>query len=89
MMDKKKCQVKDGKFVEPCDTLSEAAEFGNPRGKQKGIWCWEYFSRTKPGPTRRFFGTKSGDFTEKGMAFNYCPFCGEKIDAPFEPHNAK
>ena len=82
-MDKQKCRVEAGKFVEPCKSLQEATEFGNPIGKRKGVWCWEYHNREQSGPTRRFFGIKSGEFAEKGLAFNYCPFCGEKIDAPF------
>ncbi len=90
-MEKQKCTVTaDGKFVEPCKTLADATEFGNPNGKRKGVWSWEYHSRDKPGPTRRFWGTKSGEFVSNGLAFNYCPFCGEKIDAPFtEPSNAQ
>ena len=86
-MEKQKCTVtEDGRFVEPCKTLSDATEFGNPNGKRKGVWSWEYHSRDKPGPTRRFWGTKSGDFVRKGIAFNFCPFCGEKIEAPFTDH---
>lgn len=77
------CTVKDGKFVEPCKDLIGAAEFGNPIRNKKGVFAWEYHSRTSTGPTRRFFGVKSGDYVAKGIAFNYCPFCGEKIDAPF------
>lgn len=89
-MDKKKCTITaDRKFIDPCKMLADSTEFGNPTGKRKGVWCWEYHNRVQSGPTRRFFGVKSGDFASKGLAFNYCPFCGEKIDAPFtEPTNA-
>jgi hypothetical protein len=79
---KDKCSV-SGRLVTPCKDLSESTEFGNPHGKQKGIWCWEFFKTDTAGPVRRFWGSKSGDHVAKGMAFNYCPFCGEKIDAPF------
>lgn len=85
-METKKCTVKDGKFVEPCQSLQDATEFGNPSGKRKGVWCWEYYREDTSGPTRRFYGTKSGDFVSKGIAFNFCPFCGEKIEAPFTDH---
>ena len=91
-MEKQKCNVTaDGKFVEPCKTLADATEFGNPNGKRKGIWAWQYFrlGESKSTPSRTFFGVKSGEHVEKGLAFNYCPFCGEKIDAPFtEPSYA-
>lgn len=89
-MENQKCKIEDGKFVVPCKTLADATEFGNPIGKRKGVWSWEYYRTDTKGPTRRFYGCKSGEFVAKGMAFNYCPFCGEKIDAPFtEPTNAE
>lgn len=77
-----KCTIRDEKFVEPCDSLKGATEYGNPRGKAKGIYAWAMTSRGT-GPTRTMFGVKSGEHTEKGLLFNFCPFCGEKIDAPF------
>lgn len=92
-MDKEKCEViKGGRVVEPCKALSDACEFGNPRGKQKGLWAWTYHKISRPtgeGPSRQFFGVKSGEFVEKGVAFRFCPFCGERIDAPFMTPNAE
>lgn len=76
-----KCAVRDGRFVEPCDALKEATEYGNPRGKQKGIWAWAMSNQR--GPTRTYFGAKSGDHVEKGLLFNFCPYCGEPISRPF------
>jgi hypothetical protein len=77
-----KCTVRDGKFVEPCGTLSTVTEYAPPTGKRKGIYAWVLGS-ISTGPTRTFFGVKSGAHIAKGMLFNFCPFCGEKIDAPF------
>jgi hypothetical protein len=75
--------VRDGKFIEPCDTLSKAAEFGNPpRGKQRGIYEWRMVNMNTSQPTRSFFGVKTSEHP-KGLAFNVCPWCGERIDAPF------
>lgn len=82
MIDDKCTVTDDGKIVNPCKALTRATEFGSPSGKRKGIWCWEYHGIKDPGPKRRFWGTKSGDFVEKGIAFNFCPFCGEKIEQP-------
>lgn len=83
-----KCTVTNGKFIEPCSHLSNVTEFGNPRLKSKGVWCYQYYSQTSHEPSRRFFGCKSGDRVEKGMAFNFCPFCGTDISAPFtEPEH--
>lgn len=85
-----KCRVsEDGKHIYPCKTLYESSEYGNPRGKQKGVFHWEYHTIESNGPVRGFYGVKSGEFVSKGMAFNYCPFCGEKIDAPFSTPDTK
>lgn len=76
-----KCVVRDGRFVEPCEDLSNECEFGNPPpGKARGIYSWMYFNAEHK-PTRTFFGVKS-TYRPKGMAFNFCPWCGERIDAP-------
>lgn len=83
MTESTKCSVREGRFVEPCAALHEVVEYGNPIGKRKGIYAWNLFSRETPGPTRRMFGVKSGDHVKTGMLFNFCPFCGERIDAPF------
>lgn len=77
-----KCTVRDGKFVEPCEDLDKMAEVGNPpRGKSRGIWAWMYFNDQHK-PSRTFFGAKS-TARPKGLLFNFCPWCGERIDAPF------
>lgn len=85
-MEQNKCTVsEDGKRVSPCDLLTKACELGNPRGRAKGVFSWVLYNIDKPrdaGPARVFFGIKSGEFVAKGFAFNFCPFCGERIDAP-------
>lgn len=82
MADKLKCTVRDGKFVEPCDALREVTEYSHPRKKQKGIFAYRY-STPERGPTRTMFGAQSGDRVQSGLLFNFCPYCGEKIDQPF------
>lgn len=77
-----KCGVRDGKHVEPCLSLAESNEGGNPQPRKRGIFAWVYFKPQLEGPTRTFFGSVSTTHP-KGLAFNFCPFCGEKIDAPF------
>lgn len=79
-MGKIECTIRDGKFVEPCDALEEVVEYGHPRGKQKGIFAYAW-SNTK-GPTMTMFGAKSGEQVERGLLFNFCPYCGVRIDAP-------
>lgn len=87
-----KCKLVDTNIIEPCARLKEACEYGNPYGKRKGLYAWNLYKTNNCEPTlsRRFFGAKSGNFVNKGIAFNYCPFCGEEISQPFtEPPNAE
>jgi hypothetical protein len=69
--------------ISPCSSLDEATMYGHPRGKQRGIWRWAYTNMTTRKPSRTYFGAKSGDHTDKGLIFNYCPYCGTQIDSPF------
>lgn len=64
--------------------LDAATEFGTPAGKNRGTFMWEYYKHTggRIEMTRRMFGVKSGEY-KSGVLFNFCPFCGERIDAPF------
>jgi hypothetical protein len=77
---KLKCTVCDGKFVEPCDALESVLMYGNPTPKQRGVWMWSLYIRGVP--SRRFIGAKSGEHTDNGLIFNFCPYCAEPIDAP-------
>ena len=74
-----KCTVRDGRFVEPCDSLAGATDVGG-LSKAKGIGEWSYYVAGKP--SRTFFGVRSKDHPN-GLLFNFCPWCGERIDAPF------
>lgn len=76
-----KCSVSKGRFVVPCRGLREATELRQPSGKKKGIFAWSYSNQD--GPTRKFYGAKSGAYETSGTLFNFCPFCGEKINEPF------
>lgn len=78
-----KCSIyDDGKFVTPCETLSDSSEYGNPRGKQKGVFKWRIFNiSTIPStPSKTFFGVKRGEFIKNGIVFKFFPFYGENID---------
>lgn len=85
---KEKCTVKDGKFVEPCDSLKDMAEHGHPpKGKSRGIFAWVYTNLKTHTPSRTFFGAKSTS-QPNGLAFNFCPWCGEQIHAPLYANTA-
>lgn len=77
-----KCTVEGGKFVQACDLLKRNTEQNHPVGKRKGIFSWA-LSSPSAGKTRTFYGSKSGEMVSAGMAFNFCPFCGADISAPF------
>lgn len=50
--------------------------------KAKGITRWVYSHIPTGKQTRSFYGVKT-KASPNGFLFNFCPFCGEKIDAPF------
>lgn len=78
-----KCTVsEDKKFVTACDNLFAVTEDGHRLGKRKGIFCNELTNLETRKPSRRFFFVASGDHSTKGIVLNFCPFCGESIDAP-------
>lgn len=77
-----KCKVTDGKFVEPCDTLSQVANLNLCNPKQKGIIFNQLTNLKTHNPSRSFFMIRCNEFP-KGMCLNFCPFCGVQIDAPF------
>ena len=73
-----KCRVRNN-LVEPCDTLSRTVNSGNGRGPQ-GVSEWSLINITSGKLVRRFFAAKSGEFSKRTIAFNFCPFCGVSID---------
>ena len=79
---KLKCTISGGRFVEPCESLEKAAEGRVPTGKARGIYWWDYTNLKTSEPSKTFFGAKTSEYP-KGVAFNFCPFCGTQIDAPF------
>lgn len=83
MTDRTKCSVRDGTFVEPCKTLAEAVDNNIPGfSMAKGIFRQDLTNMNTRQPSRTMFGIKSKRFPN-GLLFNNCPWCGERIDAPF------
>lgn len=77
------CTVRDGRFVEPCDTLQELIDVMQPGfSRKRGVFLTSYTTLTTREPSRSFVGLKCDAF-KNGMLFNFCPICGTKIDAPF------
>lgn len=85
MPDQNKCQVRDGLFVDPCRTLEDNTDNPIPGfSKVKGIANWSLHNIKTGEPSRAYWGVKSKNHPN-GFLFNYCPFCGQDISAPFQP----
>ena len=83
MTDRIRCSVRDGLFVEPCETLASNTDNYIPGfSKAKGIFRRELTNRKTLKPSRTYYGIKSKAHPN-GFLFNVCPFCGEDISAPF------
>lgn len=78
-----KCTVREGKFVVACESLAKCTDNIAPGfSKARRISRWSYSNFKTHEATRTFYGVKC-DAYPNGFLFNFCPFCGEKIDAPF------
>jgi hypothetical protein len=78
-----KCRVRDGRFVEPCDILAKAVDVYAPGfSRAKGIFEQTYTNMETGEPSRTFYGVRTKEFPN-GLLFNLCPWCGERISAPF------
>jgi len=76
-----RCEVQGERFVEPCWVLDEMAQSSG-----KGINIWRAVGPA--GPSRTFMTLHSGKHAKKGVAMNYCPFCGTDISAPLRARQA-
>lgn len=79
-----KCSVADGKFVEPCSTLAENTDMISTTERGRGIFSITYTNMKTFEQSRSMFGIKSRAHPRGGFLFNFCPFCGEDISAPFQ-----
>lgn len=80
---KQTCVVRDELFVEPCKALEGVTDNITPGfSRKKGISRWSMFNFKTHKPSRTYFGVKSNEHPN-GFLFNFCPFCGTQIDAPF------
>jgi hypothetical protein len=75
----KNCTVREGAFVEPCDALSSIIDSFS---RAKGVFIQNLTNRQTNKPSRSYVGIKSTNH-KNGILFNFCPFCGVEIDAPF------
>ena len=81
----RKCAVREGRFIDPCAPLDENVANNTPGfSATKGIAHWQLMNLETHKPSRSYFGVKT-KANPNGFLFNFCPFCGVKIDAPFNP----
>lgn len=73
------CAIEE-KFVRPCTSLTRALEKNSSsRGRAKGLFLDEIMDLTTGQLTMSFVRMKLGDFLERGVIINVCPFCGINI----------
>jgi len=85
--DWKPCRVRDGNFVEPCQSLQLAL---NERTGRRGLELVEWSNFVTATPTRSFVVIRSGVLGGKGgVVVNHCPFCGVEICDPVRSEEEK
>lgn len=73
-----KCKV-IGNKISRCYTLQKALEYGNPSSRNKGCFVPERANINTGEPGTDIVQLHSGDYVGRGVAMNFCPFCGENI----------
>ncbi len=72
----KKCKVTKKLEIKPCNGLNMALE--RTPSRNQGIQFRQYASLETGNHTRNGVDIKCGA-KDRGLAFNYCPFCGVEI----------
>ncbi|WP_241610250.1 hypothetical protein [Rosenbergiella epipactidis] len=73
-----KCKV-EGVKMTPCKILSKAIDGGSLTKKAKGLFM-PYRINIETGEEGHVIvQLHSGGYIGRGVALNFCPFCGEKI----------
>lgn len=71
-----KCKVTRMLEIKPCNGLSKALE--RTPNRNQGIQFYQYASLETGNHTRDCVAIKCGA-KDRGLSFNYCPFCGVEI----------
>ena len=80
-----KCKVDDDD-IKPCWALESTMEEHHNR---KGISMMQFYNMKTMKPSRSVAIVKSGQQMKKGLALNYCPFCGENIISHMDKKKGK
>lgn len=73
-----KCEL-NGKQISRCELLAKALEYGNPSSRQKGAFIPERVNIETGEPGADIAQLHSGAYVGRGIAMNFCPFCGESL----------
>lgn len=73
-----KCEANEIGSVKACRALSAVvAGFGTDN--RKGILVWNFIKFDTGKLSRTAYGCKSGKFSNEGLVFSFCPFCGTDL----------
>lgn len=73
-----KCTL-DGNLINRCDMLAKALEYGNPSYRSKGAFIPERVNFNTGKSAIDIAQLHSGEYVGRGIAMNFCPFCGENL----------
>jgi len=77
MMSKRiKCKM-DGRFIKPCETLEKS--FSPTEAENVDGIGLLTIKTNRFEPKATMAAIYSGDFVDRGIVVNYCPFCGVQI----------
>lgn len=69
------CEIKDGTII-PCKGLDAILELESGKG---GVQVMQLSDFESGKFTRALVVAKSGSHRKRGLAFNFCPYCGHAI----------
>lgn len=75
-----KCSMKEKVFVKPCGGLQQIMENIHQLSTAKGVTTVTLRNLDTFKPSRSYVVAKLGKHKKRGIIFNCCPFCGERID---------
>lgn len=75
---RKQCEASDFETFEYCDDLLSILEDNRPN--IKGIVEIKQFEDART-LRANYIVAKQGDYRYKGLAFNFCPYCGKPVRA--------
>lgn len=81
------CQV-EGRRLSPCGPLEKALTPAMPSAKAKGLFMPQRVILATGQPGTDIVQLHSGGYVGRGVALNFCPFCGTSIKTWEAPDSA-